>query len=319
MPYQIKNSNSSDSQESNSGNIKKNISPIPQNQKNQNVFITPQVKPQAADSKKRDLDNREIADFMKKNDKKKNLNPSKEVVKEGAKNNNRPSNPSNNLNPNPPVKINQNPVNAGIKNIVTSNNDPEANPLKELMRKARAELKNKPKEDVVWMGKEKEVVNKKKSDKDTRFPKVIIVEKEKPKEKESNSSNSIDINVNSNILENNKNKIKKEDEEIYNLNRYLNELAKLENGEEETPVEQETNCTTNANNDDNLNDARDEIGVEETEATEDTQPNNQLFTFVEGPVETDNTMIEELRIELENSLGFEVFKKVYKIVEEKVK
>jgi hypothetical protein len=225
-------------------------------------------------------------------------------------------------------------------NINKEKSEPEANPLQELMKKARSELKTKPKEDVIWLGnKEKEAPQKKKEEKEIKFPKVIILEKpEKERVSRSSNENVIDVNgVNPGFAPAQKNpkiemKEKKTQEELYNLNRILNELAKIENEEEnDTDSCKESNLESRPSTD--LNEERDFNEIEETESNtpqsndinsplkknskENSGSLNQNST--DNETNTDNTQIEELRIELENSLGFELFKRIYKIVEQKVR
>ncbi len=316
-------SSSSDNVVTNSNEIKKNVfvSPVvvvPSSNANKNVVFNAKI----SDPKKRDSDNKEIAEFMKKKDEKKKI-ISNHVVKEAVKENKevrRNVGSNNNLyNINPTPLIN--------KNIIITE---EANPLKELMKKQRAELKNRPKEDVVWIGKEKDnshnnyTPNKVK--KEMKFPNVIIVEK--PTSNKEIIDINPNINVNSNINSNKNenppsNSNNKESEEFYNLNRYLNELAKLDNEEGENENEQETQDeSASANgvpNDDQLADAIDSIELEDannSDKEKDTK-NNKKDNENDNN-DSENTMIEELRIELENSLGFDLFKKVYKTVEENV-
>lgn len=223
--------------------------------------------------------------------------------------------------------------------------EPEVNPLQELMKKARSELKTKPKDDVIWIGnKEKEVPQKKKEEKELKFPKVIILEKpEKERVSRSSNENAIDVNTPNQVnpgftpvaaIKNPKleMKEKKTQEELYNLNRILNELAKIENEEEnetDSPSKE-----TNIESRPSIDEERDFNEIEEIDSS--TPQSNEINSPIkknlqsnergsfnqnstDSETNTDNTQIEELRIELENSLGFELFKRVYQIVEQKVR
>lgn len=225
--------------------------------------------------KKSDSDNKAIIDFMKNNDKKK-LTPSShdKLIEVGSKE------PKINI-----VNINSNIVN-NPKNEVGENS------LKELMKKCRQDLKTKPKEDVVWIGKEKD---EKPEKIEYKFPKVVILEKERPKE---------EININKSTPTTNN---PTQDKEIYDLNRYCNELDKIDNEDEENEIETQPEEKLT------VDEVRDYIEIEDINL-DGKQPSNQ--NIVE--YESDNSQIEELRIELENTLGFDMFKKIYKIVDERV-
>jgi hypothetical protein len=323
-PNVVLNKNSSSSSvetsqgsvQSNNSNLSNdNLKKINQNNvKNLNSNPSPNVnvamnKQPVVDSKRREADNKEIADFLKKNEKKKVPSVSKEVK--------RPSKNS---------EVDDSTIK--MKYVINSNE--ENNSLKELMKKGRDELKKSPKDEVHWIGKDKESninvnnfnnlgYNKKKAG---NFPNVIILDKPKSSNKEiidviSSHPSNEEINL--------KNPINnlKEQEELYNLNRYLNEIAKIDNEQEQT--DSETNETSeinniNANNDDQFNDARDFNFIEEPSSNVTKQgSNSQLDKLYNENYETENSHIEELRIELENSLGFDLFKNVYKTVEENVK
>lgn len=319
--------------------------------KNINKNIALNGKPDS--NKRRDSDNKEIADFIKKNnDKKKIINqmpfkdPMKDKIKEPIKEHIREpikekikelikepfKEPIKDVIKEPikelikdPIKRSPNSSNPIINKNVIITNIPidDINPLKELMKKQRAELKNKPKEDVVWSVKEKDDIilpNKNKKEREIKFPNIIIVEKEKPT---TINKEIVDTNNNSNCNRNKDTSIpNKESEEFYNLNRYLNEIAKITNEEveleNETEIESEENCNTNVNvqlNEDNMNDGLEIVDLADETVTDHRKtPNLQLL--LEN--DTENTQIEELRIELENSLGFDLFKKVYQTVEENV-
>ncbi len=234
-----------------------------------------------------------------------------------------------NIIPNPQPIINVTPE----KKPPISKNS-EENPLKELMKKGREQLKNEKEEDVIWLGKEKEKFNDSTSEKkkEIKFPKIIILEKPNsnnfatPQTKNvannnslqstDNSSveNEIDINANipklnikddpRNIFEEIRLKEEKEAEDFYNLNRYLNELAKLED-EEEMSVGDENKDFKEVHLEYKPYEAN------EIEASNDESANNKEYE--------DNSQIEMLRVELEKSLGFDVFKRVYKTVDSQVK
>ena len=200
------------------------------------------------------------------------------------------------------------------------------NPLKELMKKRRAELKTKAEiPDVVWLGKEKDPSKREdnKKEGEIKFPKVTIVEKNKltnNENKQPMSGNLIDLTnvkeVKIDLVES-VNQIPKEDEEFYNLNRYLEEARKIAD-EEIEPNEQDTNVESMTQQEvNNINidsDTRDYNAIEEDGNVATPVTNNNEDAILN----TDNSQIEELRVELENSLGFELFKQLYKIVDDKV-
>lgn len=282
--------------ESGDGNGNNNI-----NVKNNHGFVI-HCKPQII---KREMDNKEIVDFMKKNERKK----SKDVKEIRRPSNSRLGNGINsnvkNIN-NPDIKHID--INSNIKeqekedvvvvNNVVNNKDKklldtqfEANPLKELMKRAKA------------------------ADEKEFHPKIV----EKPVE--SKESHVINVKVNNqtphqHAVINNKIQNKKEAEEIYNLNRYLNELAKLEDGEDEPVGDEGDDLERAQSNNHQVNnyEARDENVVEESIEIETN--NKTTHNFSED--QNENNQIDELRVELEKSLGFEMFKKVYKTVENKV-
>jgi hypothetical protein len=314
--------------------VKKNIPPVnnaniannPNNANyanygNKNIIL---AKAQG-DFKKKDSDNKDIAEAMRKVELKKKT----------------PANPL-------PLKQE---VNKEVKKLININynqqinmnnkNDADGNPLQELMKKARADMKNKPKDEVIWLGKEKEAVPKKKEEREMKFPKVIIVEKEKDKERYSRGSkdnvtdftpatanNVITVQVAVPVPVVNKSEMreKKTQEELYNLNRILNELAKIEN-EEENDSDNSKDINLESRPSTDLTEERDFNEIEETESNEinilkkdssNSNSNGSYSSNAQVDTYSDNTQIEELRIELENSLGFELFKKIYKTVELKV-
>ncbi len=275
--------------------------------------------------KKKEIDNNQIAYdlMMKKNEMKK-----KPIV--NVQNN--PPNvanfiPQSNYNPSPNNMISpeKKQNSQGSKNNEDSNN-----PLKELMKKGREQLKNGKEQDVIWLGKD---VKEKEKDtltestdsisekkKEIKFPKIIIVEKpnSNPNSNKITSEavkNEIDITNPKddprNIFEEVRLKEEKQAEDFYNLNRYLNELAKLEDEEE--------NIET-SNDSKNFKEVKLEYKPNETtdlEVPDEGEDfNNKKKTSQE---DSDNSQIEMLRIELENTLGFDVFKKVYKTVDSQVR
>jgi hypothetical protein len=250
---------------------------LQKNSNNKNVISKPSFDP-----KKKDIENKEIAEVMKKLEaKKKNPVPviNKEIVKKAVS-----------------------PIKNYNQQINLKNNEVETSALKELMKKARADMKNKPNDEVIWMGKEKEPLKKKEDQ--IKIPKVIIVEKLK----DNSSGKSNDEISNQPVLEMDK----KKEEDLFNLNRMLNELAKIEN-EEET---NESEISESSNNMEYKEDEARDFNVVDSDNNE--VANRAKKYMDEEEINTDNTQIEELRIELENSLGFELFKNVYKIVEQKV-
>jgi hypothetical protein len=268
------------------------------------------VVPSRPEIKKRESENSQISEILKKAEQKKKANTPNIA----------------NINPNPHLNVNVTPE----KKLPVYKNS-EENPLKELMKKGREQLKNEKEEDVIWLGKEKDKFNDSTNEKkkEIKFPKIIILEKAHnnnvltPQNKNIANSNSlqstdnssmeneIDININKlnikddprNIFEEIRLKEEKEAEDFYNLNRYLNELAKLED-EEEMSVGDENKDFKEVHLEYKPYEAS------EVEVKNDEGVNNKEYE--------DNSQIEMLRVELEKSLGFDVFKRVYKTVDSQV-
>jgi hypothetical protein len=259
--------------------------------------------------KKKDSDNnKEIVDFIKKNDeKKKNINSKdvNNVVRNNSEKPHRNSNANSEENKNAKIVANINSIQVNANHNPQSEND--KNPLTEFLKKKREELKNSnTKEEIVWIGKEKEP--EKKAEKMVKFPKIVIVEKQPPVQGRNSDLievNAVDDSPDDSISQ-------KHEEEFYNANRYLNELAKIGNDEEEELDEQQNEIHSpeekNESNEERDFPIDDSVGTQhDTAATDSNYETN-----------TDNSQIEELRIELETSLGLDLFMKVYKIVDEKV-
>ena len=302
--------------------------------------------------KKKESDNNQIADVMKKIEQKKKSN-----FNNFNNFNNQPINIANNNVPHPQNQ-DKNVINSENRKIYPSpsnsknssgNRDEISNPLQELMKKGREQIKNKNPQDLVWMGKEKHKPqeispnNIEVKKKEIKFPKVIIVEKANQHNLQSNNishnteistehntevnnsleKNEIDINPNvilkddpRNVFEEMRRKNKKEAEDFYNLNRYLNELAKLEDEEELDPgddgkdfKEVHLEYKPEDINSRDFNEISEEIEKE--------IPDKNAFEADQNT--SDNSQIEMLRIELEKSLGFDVFKRVYKTVDSQVR
>ena len=111
------------------------------------------------------------------------------------------------------------------------------------------------------------------------------------------------------------------------MNRYAKEIDEIQNQEEDklSVENKDTSDNTKVNIEENIPEAREFNEVEEEEIVPSNSGNNSEKNSMSSSIisnydpNSDNTQIEELRIELENSLGFEIFKKVYKIVEEHVR
>jgi len=309
---------------------------------------TPLSKPKVPSQEKKKEDNKEISDFFQKNDQKKkkqNDTPSRYLnFQEQHLNTPRNQNSRNSQNIPYVKKILPSPRGSKTKfnmdtNVVTnykekkephlekqlSENFCGTNTLKEIMKQKRAELKNQKQDEVIWIGKEikkEEKEEKEEIKNDYKFPEVIILEKPrkssiKEKKTQNENRNTIDMTeaknkyscvYDSQIIY----KQKKEAEEFYNLNRYLEELNKIN--------EEETSETSNVDilnidiksSDENSDNTR-EYGIEDVESS-----NSNSAQGINNDINTDNTQIEELRVDLENCLGNEVFKIVYKIVDQQV-
>lgn len=219
--------------------IKKNIQPQIQNNiqpQIQNNNINKQISISSNQSssnsnnpvtKKKETDLKDISDFMgkrKENSKKlsnpnakelvnvKDNNKEKQIVKDDKSSNKQVNNEFINVN-----DSNQN------KNC---NNQPSGgfNSLKEFMKLKKEELKQQPAEDIVWLGAkaDKEVIKKDDYQPRKLLKKITIVDEKKEKPVKENKDI---IDINANIILPNKPKLNKDEEEFYNLNRYLYELA----------------------------------------------------------------------------------------------
>ncbi len=309
---------------------------------------TPLSKPKIPPQEKKKEENKEISDFFQKNDQKKkkqNDTPSRYLnFQEHAANTPRNQNSKNSQNIPYVKKILPSPRGSKTKFNLDTNVDTNlkekkephlekqpsenfcgTNTLKEIMKLKRAELKNHKQDEVVWIGKEikKEEKEEIKNDKnDYKFPEIIILEK--PHKSSEKVEKTLDEKTNTIDMTEAKNKYscvydsqimlkqKKDAEEFYNLNRYLEELNKIN--------EEETSETSNVDilnidiksSDENSDNTR-EYGIEDVESSISNSAQG-----VNTDMNTDNTQIEELRVDLENCLGNDVFKIVYKIVDQQV-
>lgn len=286
--------------------VKKNIQP--QSVQQQQVKNTV-VSSNNSSNKKKESDLKDISDFMgkKKENRLSNPNARELINKESSKDRKEEKKPSSkNIN-----VININTPSGYNSNVSTPSSS--ENSLREFMKKRKAEIKSQPAEDIVWLGAKAEKETPKKEEKERRFPKITIIEDKKPADK---NKDLIEIN---NVKPLPEKKLNKDEEEFYNLNRYLYELAvnnnfdiqKLDNNEEETiPSNEDTSENYEKNVD--INDDRDFNIIDDT----DDKPVENVYS--QADISTDNSQIEELRIELENSLGMEVFKLAYDLVDNQV-
>jgi hypothetical protein len=318
---------------------------------------TPQSKPKIPPQEKKKEDNKEIIDYFQKNDpkkKKQNDTPSRYLkMPEPIINVNKitqnvpyvkkilPSPRSSSKSRfNLDTNVDTNPKeNKEIKEAKEKKETKEANlekqtsenfcgtsTLREIMKKKRSELKNQRQDEVVWIGKETKKEDKeeiKKEQKEYKFPEIIIVEK--PRKNNEKDVKTEDENLKTLDMSEAKNKYscvyhdqelykqKKEAEEFYNLNRYLDELHKI-NEEETTENSNVDILSIDIKSSDENSDNTREYGIDDVE----TSNLNSVQAVYNTDMNTDNTQIEELRVELENCLGFEIFKIVYKIVDQQV-
>ena len=194
----------------------------------------------------------------------------------------------------------------------------------------RAVKSFKENSDVIWGNKKKREnfpIN-------NHFPEVIFVDKkinevneeEKYFKESFNSTNPIDNFLKSYIKENNENfNYKNMNEDQYNQNRLLNNLANIVNNDkEDSDNENEDNQNENMNSDavnvfdDNIANL---ISNEKDSNNNVNQDNNNKNNINENKnkenlYESDFGEIEELRIDLENSLGINLFKEIYHYVDE---
>ena len=273
---------------------------IQNNPPNNNVHISnnPQVihlnsNPNVAKIKKRESDHKEIADFFKKD--KVGINPfSRNSDKELPKPNllEKVEKDLKNINSNFPQNI---------FNNVANNSDDKTTPLREFLKKKREEMKNKEKlADVIWLNNDKKEQIRG-EEKMIKMPKIIILDKNAPQKKDSSENLSINSASNSN---------KKGDLEFYNVNRCLNEMAKIANDEDDSidTNEEEKQICENVNE---KNEEREENIIDDnTNISEELKP-----TFDSN---TDYSQIEELKIDLEQILGMDLFKRIYKLVDSNV-
>jgi hypothetical protein len=274
-------------------NINKNNLPENPSNKKQNVInkhnnhiMKEQVEKKLIKPPETKKDNKEIMNILNKN---KNQDIKEKVKQQSVK-----------------IKENKEEVKSKDENKIAG-----PNPLQEFLKKQRSEMKKAQMtpEGVIWLGKEKDPAKEEKDqakeEKEYKFPKVILVEKSNkntPKESE------IDLEVPCPINHEVKIKKQKEQEEFYNLNRYLNELAKID---DEESTENTNDIADENKNSEEGNDTRDYQIIDE----ETTSGSNG---FKEVYVNTDNSLIEEMKLNLENSIGIDNFKLVYKIVDQYV-
>lgn len=298
---------------------------------------TSNSKPRIPQEKKKE-DNKEIVDYFQKNDPKKkkvNETPNQNLLMADHNTNKVAFNlpnpyvkkiiPSPRANSKTKIHLNVTPDKISKEAIiekVPSDNISNSSKLRDIMNKKRAELKILPQDEVVWIGKEikKEGIDNKKEEKERKFPKIIIVEKplnNKYIDKEDRNK-TIDLtDVKNKYISQNPNPSsqikKKEEEEFYDLNRYLDELNNL-NLEE--PVETNTNeqITTDVKSIDESSDHTRDYNPIEDESTNAVSEHPGAL----NDISSDNSKIEELRVELEKVLGVEIFKIVYRIVDEQV-
>ena len=195
----------------------------------------------------------------------------------------------------------------------------------------RAVKSFKENSDVIWGNKKKREnfpIN-------NHFPEVIFVDKkinevneeEKYFKESYNSTNPIDNFLKSYIKENNENfNYKNMNEDQYNQNRLLNNLANIVNNDkEDSDNENEDNQNENMNSD-AVNIFDDNIAnlishEKDNNVNQDNNNNNNKSNVNENKnkenlYESDFGDIEELRIDLENSLGINLFKEIYHYVDE---
>ena len=228
------------------------------------------------------------------------------------------------------------------KKIITSPEE-DLKKLRELMEKGKKELErfsissnNNNFNNYTDNIKENENLNQSKKKQDfinqshkQFFPNVIFVEKklELNDEKSNNknvkikrmSTNPIDNYLNSfmNNEEKENLKKKKEDEYNYDKNRYLIELDKNANDnnilEENTNEDHIINNTTFETNNNEIENDKIEIP---NDIEIDNNNNEDNSDIIIPKYESDFGKIEELKIQLEKSLGAELFKDIYHIVDE---
>ena len=183
--------------------------------------------------------------------------------------------------------------------------------------------------DVIWG-------NKKKKDYfpiNNHFPEVIFVDKKINENNEEekyfndtnfNSTNPIDNFLKSYIKENNENfNYKNMNEDQYNQNRLLNNLANIVNNDkEDSDNDNEENQYENMNSDavnifeDNIANLISNEKENNSNVNQENSKNNVNENKKENLYESDFGEIEELRIDLENSLGINLFKEIYHYVDE---
>lgn len=293
-------------------NERKGVINIPsKNILNNNPVIS--VKPiRDSSNKKRDNDNKEISDFVKKNDQKKKSNPiifkSEKIEKvEKVDKIEKVEKVEKIEKVEKGEKKNQIFVNGGGKiSIIDISSEISFDyPLKELMKKGN---------EVVLNGKDYNSFKKEENIKE------IIKIKASPQPDLTDSSLNKEINIieiEPEVKSAPVFKDKKQKEEFYDLNRVMNEMAKLEIDEDESVSDEQT-LNYEKNIIETIDDERDINFIEDPTSIPSTYSVNPN-TCSKVDFWSDNSQIEELRIELEKSLGFDLFKKIYKIIEEKVK
>ena len=219
----------------------------------------------------------------------------------------------------------------------------ELKKLRELMRKGREKLKkqNSSKSndtfndsDIIWPSKRVKInskknhkkyfpdiifVEKKLDDNNEEITHSIIINKNNNKKKVNQIDNYLDIFLNNNYNEYDKINNEKEEEENYDKNRYLIDLEKNlndnnnsndENLNEENTINTINGSTFESNNYD--------IEVDKLEIpkniiieNKNNKPKKNIHEY-----ESDFGKIEELKIELEKDLGADLFFDIYHIVDE---
>ena len=229
------------------------------------------------------------------------------------------------------------------KKIITSPEE-DLKKLRELMEKGKKELEklsissnnnnfnnytdnNKANENLNQSKKEHDFINQ--SHKQF-FPNVIFVEKklELNDEKSNNknvkikrmSTNPIDNYLNSFMNNEEKENLKKKKEEEYNYdkNRYFIELDKNANDNNilEENTNEEHNIINNTTFETNNNDIENDKIEIPNDIEIDNKNNEDNSNIIIPNYESDFGKIEELKIQLEKSLGAELFKDIYHIMDE---
>ena len=228
------------------------------------------------------------------------------------------------------------------KKIITSPEE-DLKKLRELMEKGKKELEkhststknnninnytnsNKENEHLTQMKKEHDFITQ--SHKQF-FPNVILVEKKLELNDENSNNQNVKIKrISTNPIDNYLNsfmnneekenlKKKKEDEYNYDKNRFFIELDK--NANDNNILEENINEEHNTINNTTFETNNNEIENDKIEIPNDIEidnKNNDDDNKINSNYESDFGKIEELKIQLEKSLGAELFKDIYHIVDE---